>query len=124
MKKTALLRKYLYFFGIAKIASSFTIPLVLGDTILWQPRNLPTDLMVGSLYLAMGIGMVCIARTVEKHKGFIDFIVMANVFHAVIMIVFAQKPIHIYLDAGFIGLMGLLPLLVYPWGVANFLRHR
>jgi hypothetical protein len=123
IRKFKILQIYLYVFGLINIITSFVIPLAFGDTVLWHPRNLPTDLMVGSMYLAMGIVMLCISKKPEAHKGFIDFIVMANIFHAIVMIVFAQKPSHIYLDAGFIGLMGVLPLLMYPWGVNRFLKY-
>jgi hypothetical protein len=123
MKKVKLLKIYLYIFGIGNVVTSLLVPLVFGDAVLWHPRNLATDLMVGSVYLAMGIVMVCIARKPENHKGFIDFIVIANIFHAIVMIVFAQKPSHIYLDAGFIGLMGVIPLFIYPWGITKFLKY-
>jgi len=123
MNKVKILRIYLYVFGAGNIITSLLIPFALGDSLLWYPRNLATDLMVGSLYLAMGIGMLCIAKRPEGQKGFIDFIVLANILHAAVMIVFAQKPVHIYLDAGFVGLMGAVPLFAYPWGIRNFLRY-
>ena len=124
MNKLKLLKWYLYFFGAANIATSLLIPLVFGESFLWQPRNLATDLMIGSIYLALGISMMRTAAAPENHKGFIDFVVLANVSHAFVMLVFAQKPVHIYLDAGFVAVVGVLPLLLYPWGLKNFLRYQ
>ena len=123
IKKIKILKIYLYVFGIGNIVTSFVIPIAFGDSVLWHPRNLTTDLMVGSIYFAMGICMMCIVKKPEEQKGFIDFIIMSNIFHAMVMIIFAQKPSHIYLDAGFIGLMGVVPLLVYPWGIKKFLKY-
>ena len=122
INKVSLLKICLYIFGIGNIVTSLLTPLLLGEALLWEPRNLATDLMLGSVYLAMGIGMICIAKKPESQKGFIDFVVMSNIFHAIVMIVFAQKPIHVYLDAGYVGLMGVMPLFIYPWGIKNFLR--
>lgn len=123
IEKVKILKMYLYIFGAGNVITSLVIPIAFGDSILWQPRNLATDFMVGSIYLAMGIGMLCVAKKPEEQKGFIDFIVMSNIFHAIVMIIFAQKPSHIYLDAGFVGLMGIVPLLVYPWGLNKFLKY-
>jgi hypothetical protein len=78
--------------------------------------------MMASIYLAMGIIMILVARNPIKHKSFIDFIILANTLHAGVMFFFAQNTAHIILDVVPIGLMGLLPLIMYPWGVSNFLR--
>lgn len=86
-------------------------------------RNLPTGLMVGSLYMAMGIVMVLIAKKAPENKGFIDFIVVGNILHASVMAIYAQKPEHLYLDALFILIMGLIPLFIYPWPLKTFLRY-
>lgn len=103
--------------------AALVIPVMFADELLWTPRNLPTDLMVGSLYLAMGIIMVRVAGCPNQHKGFIDFLIVANTLHALVMVVFAQKPSHIFLDAGFIGATGLLPLALYPWPLGKFLSY-
>lgn len=123
MNREKLLTLYLYIFGFGNIITSFGIPVLFGDSLLWYPRNLPTDLMVGSLYLAMGIIMVLIAKDPQKHKAFIDFVVLGNIFHALIMVFFAQKPSHIYVDAAFIAIMGVVPLFLYPWPLLTILRY-
>ena len=116
------LKYYLYIFGFASALVFTTVPVIFGDTFLWQPRNIPTEIMMASIYLAMGIIMILVARNPIKQKAFIDFIILANTLHASVMLFFAQNPAHIVLDVIPIGLMGLLPLLVYPWGLRNFLR--
>lgn len=71
--------------------------------------------MVGSLYFALGIVMLLASKAPMKHKAFVDFII--------IMVVYAQTLWHIVLDAGFVGAMGLIPLVLYPWGMKTFLRY-
>jgi len=106
------------------MVTSVGIPVFWGDELLWQPRNFPTDLMVGSMYMAMGIIMVLIAKQPKEHKSFIDFIVIANILHALVMIFYAQKPSHIYLDSTFMFAMGMIPLFIYPWPIRKFLRYK
>ncbi len=123
MNREKLLTFYLYIFGFGNIVTSFGIPVLFGDELLWQPRNLPTDFMVGSLYLAMGIIMVLVAKHPQKHKAIIDFVIIGNIFHALVMVYFAQKPSHIYIDAAFIAIMGVIPLYLYPWPLSRILRY-
>ncbi len=49
---------YLFVFGFASIFLITTIPIFWGDFMLWQPRNLPTEIMIARIYFAMGITMV------------------------------------------------------------------
>jgi len=124
MNKLALLRIYLYIFGILAI---IVIPLgavVLGDTILWTPRNIPTEMMMNSIFVAMGIVMILSARNPLVHKAFVDFIILSNIIHAIIMLIFAQTALHLLVDVTIVGTMGGLPLLFYPWGLNNFLKLR
>ncbi len=123
MNKKKLLTAYCYIFGVGNILTSFIIPIFFGDELLWYPRSIATDLMVGSLYMAMGIVMVMIAKSPENHKSFIDFLIVSNNLHAIVMVIFAQKPSHIFIDSGFIGLMGIIPLLLYPWPLRKFLTY-
>ena len=75
-KKTRYLRGYLLIFGLLNIfVISFTIPLLFGDWLLWEPRNQAVEMMMSSIYLAMGIVMMLIARDPLPHKAFIDFLV-------------------------------------------------
>ena len=120
-RKTLYLKAYLYLFGFMNIFIVPTIPVIFGDVFLWQPRNIPTEVMMASLYLAMGVVMIFAARSPEKHKAFIDFLVIANILHAMVMLVAAQNILQIMLDVLPIGLMGILPLVFYPWGLRNFL---
>ncbi len=120
-RNTAYLKTYLYLFGFLNIFIVSTIPVIFGDVFLWQPRNVPTEIMMASLYLAMGVVMVFAARSPEKHKAFVDFLVIANILHALVMLVAAQNTLQIVLDVIPIGVMGVLPLLFYPWGLSNFL---
>lgn len=119
--KTKLLRTYLFVFGFLNIFVVSIVPVILGDVFLWQPRNLPIEIMMSILYFSMGIVMVIAARSPENHKSFIDFLVLGNTLHALVMLITAQSVLQVILDVFPIGAMGLLPLFFYPWGVRNFL---
>jgi hypothetical protein len=119
--KTKLLKTYLYIFGFLNIFIVSIIPVIFGDVFLWQPRNLPTEIMMASLYFSMGVVMVFVAQSPEKHKSFIDFLILGNTLHALVMLVTAQAFLQILLDVLPIGLMGILPLFFYPWRIRNFL---
>lgn len=71
----------------------------------------------------MGLVMLRAAKTPVKHKTFVDFIIIGNILHSVIMVTHAQTIFHIVVDAGFIGAMGVIPLVFYPWGLKTFLRY-
>jgi hypothetical protein len=47
--KEAGLRYYLYLFGILNIFVVSSVPILLGDFLLWSPRNIPTELMLSSV---------------------------------------------------------------------------
>lgn len=123
MSRIQYLSFFLRLFGIANILTAFTIPIFFGDVLLWEPRNLPTELMVGSLYFAMGVVMLVTARAPIEHRAFLEFAFLGNILHAVVMIAFAENPVQLVVDVGFIGLMGFILLALYPWGIRNFLRH-
>lgn len=123
MNKEKYFKVYLYVFGTLNVLTAFSIPMLFGNQLLWQPRNFPTDLMVGCLYFAMGIIMLLVSKTPMKHKAFVDFIIIGNILHSSIMLAYAQTLWHIVLDASFIGAMGLIPLVLYPWGLKTFLRY-
>jgi hypothetical protein len=123
MDKTRYLKVFLRVFGVANLITAFSVPLLFGDLLLWTPRNLPTELMVGSLYFAMGILMLVAASNPIEHRAFLEFAILGNILHAVVMAVFAEKLIQIVVDVGFIGFMGVVLLALYPWGIKNFLRH-
>ena len=73
MDKIKLLKIYFWVFGLLNIfVISFTVPLVFGDLFLWHPRNIPTEMMMSVIYLAMGIIMIVCAKSPEKHKSFAD----------------------------------------------------
>ena len=123
-KKTRYLRGYLLIFGLLNIfVISFTIPLLFGDWLLWEPRNQAVEMMMSSIYLAMGIVMMLIARDPLPHKAFIDFLVIANLGHAFVMLIFSEIIWQLVFDVGAIALMGALPLFFYPWGLRQFLRY-
>jgi hypothetical protein len=122
--KTKYLKYYLLIFGFLNIfVISFTVPLLLGDWLLWEPRNFAVEMMMSSIYLAMGIVMVLIAKDPLPHKAFIDFLVIANLGHAFVMLIFTESAWQLLFDVGVIALMGALPLFFYPWGLRQFLRY-
>ncbi len=77
--------------------------------------------MISSLYFSMGFIMLVTARQPERHKAFVDFIILGNTLHALVMAILAQTPFQFLLDVIPIGAMGLRPVLFYPWGVRQFL---
>ena len=122
--KAKYLRYYLLIFGLLNIfVISFTVPLLLGDWLLWEPRNFAVEMMMRSIYLTMGIVMVRIAKNPLPHKAFIDFLVIANLAHAFVMLIFTENIWQLIVDVGVITLMGALPLFFYPWGLRQFLRY-
>lgn len=81
--KQRWLRYYLLVFGLLNIlVVSFTVPIFFGDELLWHPWNIPDEMMLSALYLAMGVLMVVAARNPMAHKAFVDFVVLGNVLHA------------------------------------------
>lgn len=122
-QKVRYLRIYLLVFGTLSIFLLSFPPVLVGDILLWQPRNIPVELMLGSLYFAMGIVMIRVAKNPLNHKGLIDFLILGNLSHALLMILFAENLLHLLFDAGVIGLMGLIPLSIYPWGIRQFLQY-
>lgn len=113
---------YLYIFGLASIFLITTIPFIWGDLLLWHPRNTPTEIMIAGIYLAMGLIMVLSAKKPLEQKSFVDFLILANLVHAIIMLGTARNIYQIIFDVIPIGLMGLIPLIIYPWKKRNFLR--
>jgi hypothetical protein len=95
MNKIKFLKYYLYVFGFANLFLLSFGPILLGDLLLWSPRNIPTELMIASIYFAMGIIMLITAKNPFSHKSFVDFVVVANIFHAIVMIIFAQNIFHL-----------------------------
>jgi len=80
-------------------------------------------MMMSGIYFSMGIMMVLTAQNCKDQKGFVDFIILANAIHAIVMVVYAKNLIHIVVDAGGIVLVALIPLTIYPWGIRSFLRY-
>ena len=118
------LKRYLYLFGFLNIfVVSFTVPLLLGEWLMWQPRNILVEMMMSTIYLVMGVVMIRVAKDPVSHKGFVDFLIAANLAHSFVMLIYAENILHILFDASAIALMGGLPLLFYPWGLRQFLRY-
>ena len=125
MNKTQILKYYFWAFGLLNILIiSFTVPMLFGDLLLWQPRNIPVEIMIGTIYSAMGIIMIFSASNPLAHKLFLDFVILANILHAFVMAIYAENFFHIVVDALFIGLMGIVPLFFYPWGMKKFLSSQ
>lgn len=119
--KITVLKYYLIIFGLLSLLVFPTVPIIFGDAFLWQPRNLATELMMSIVYFSLGIVMLFSARNPARHQTFVDFVILANVLHAVVMAITAQTTAQYLLDVLPIGIMGLLPLLFYPWGIKNYL---
>ena len=125
MDNIRFLKYYLWTFGLLNIfVISFTVPALFGDLLLWQPRNQPVEMMISVIYFAMGIIMIFSAGNPLAHKSFLDFVIIANLLHAIVMIVYAKNIFHLIVDAIPIGLMGALPLIFYPWGLSKFFHYQ
>jgi hypothetical protein len=115
---------YLLIFGFLNIfVVSFTVPILFGDRLLWHPRNVPDEMMLSVIYLAMGIVMVAAAWRPLTHKAFVDFLILGSLLHAIVMLACAEHILHIVFDVATVGVMGLLPLFLYPWRLTSFLRY-
>ena len=124
MNPTKLLKIYFWSFGLLNIfVISFTVPLIFGNQFLWHPRNPPTEMMMSVIYFAMGVSMILCAKNPKAHKSFLDFLILANCFHAIVMAIYWENIYHILIDTISIGLMGIIPLFFYPWGIKNFLKY-
>ena len=100
------------------------MPFLFADLLLWQPRNIPLEMMISGIYFAMGIIMIFSTNNPLAHKSFLDFVIIANILHAIAMVIYAKNFLHLIVDAIPIGLMGMLPLLFYPWGLSKLFRYR
>ena len=96
--KDRLLKCFLYVFGFLNVFVVSTVPFLLGDLVLWHPRNLPDELMIAGIYVTMGIVMIAVAPNPSKHKAFIDFVILANLLHAAIMAATARSILQIVVD--------------------------
>ena len=124
MDSIRLLKLYFWTFGLLNIfVVSFTVPVLFGDLLLWQPRNMAVEMMISVIYFAMGISMIFAAGNPLAHKSFLDFVIISNILHVIVMVVYAKNILHLIVDVIPIGLMGVLPLIFYPWGLSRFLRY-
>jgi hypothetical protein len=48
---------------------------------------------------------------------------LTNILHALVMLLFITNIYQIIFDVVTIGLMGLIPLLIYPWDLKSFLQE-
>lgn len=117
-QKEKYLGIYLSIFGIVNMIFLSFAPILLGDLLLWQPRNIPTELMMASLYFALGVIMLRSAKKPLEHKSLIDFVILGNILHSAIMFFTAEHLFH-FGDALIIGIEGILPLFFYPWGLKH-----
>jgi hypothetical protein len=79
--------------------------------------------MISVLYFSFGIFMIIASKNPRTHKLFIDFIIFSNLLHALVMLVYITNIYQIIFDVVTIGLMGLIPLLIYPWDIKSFLQE-
>ncbi|MEX2008345.1 MAG: DUF6632 domain-containing protein [Candidatus Spechtbacterales bacterium] len=126
MSKEQGLAKFLLVFGLGNILVHPILPWFFQQQFFWTPKNVPYEFMIGGLYIAWGIVMVVASRDPLKHKLFVDFTILGNLFHAIVMIFFGvmEQPKHLYGDVIWISALGVIPLIFYPWGVKNFLRQK
>ncbi|MEX2027978.1 MAG: DUF6632 domain-containing protein [Candidatus Curtissbacteria bacterium] len=122
--KEKILRQFLYWFGLGNIFVHPILPWFFHQQFFWTPRNIPYEFMIGGMYIAWGIVMVAASKEPLKHKLFIDFTILGNLFHTAVMIFFGivEQPMHLYGDVLWISALWIIPLLYYPWGIKNFLR--
>ncbi len=123
-QREAWLRVYLYAFGVGNIVIHPVLPFLFQEQFFWTPRNRPYEFMIGGIYIAMGIIMLLAARKPQQHKLFVDFTILGNLLHAVVMIAFGiwEQPAHLYGDVLWISAMWIIPLFFYPWGVRRIFQ--
>ncbi len=124
-KLLSRLKLYLYVFGFMNIVVlPFVVPFFLGNYLFWSPRNYPVEMMVSSLYFGMGLIMIVIARNPKPHQAFVDFLIISNILHALVMLFTAQNMRHIFIDVSVVVAIGIIPLILYPWRVNNFMNYK
>lgn len=122
MDKIDFMKSYLIIFGTLSILTSIIIPIFFPQ-FLWQPTNISQEIMISSIYIAMGVVMIYTTKNPKNLEAFIDFLITTNVSHAAVMTLFAENIYHLLVDSLFVGLMGILPLLFYPWKRTKILKY-
>lgn len=117
-----MLKIDLIFFGVMNIVVIPVLAYIYGDIILWAPRNIPTEMMMNAIYISMGIMMLVISKNPRDHKGFLDFLILTSIVHAIVMFYYAENLLHI-VDVMIMGTMGIIPLILYPWNLKKFLSY-
>ncbi len=118
------IRYFLYTFGLGNIFVHPVLPWFFVEQFFWTPRNIPYEFMIGGIYIALGIVMILAAKNPIKHKLFVDLVILGNLAHAAVMIIFGalEQPAHLYGDVIWISAMWVLPLIFYPWPLSNLLK--
>ena len=111
MDDIKILQVYLRYYGIISLFIIPTVPFIFRDIFMWEPKNIPLEIMTVSLYFVLGIQMLNISRNPEPHKAFIDFIILASFIHSAIMLVFAEGINHILFAVVPIASMAVWPLI-------------
>lgn len=52
-----------------------------------------------------------------------DHTILANLLHALVMVIYAWHVLHIFLGATFVGSRDVILLIAYPQGIRQFLRY-
>lgn len=125
VNKEKKLTIFLYWFGLANIFLHPVLPWFFPHHFFWTPRNIPYEFMIGGIYIALGLVMVASSNNPLKHKLFIDFSILANLFHAIVMIYFGfmDQPMHLYGDVLWISALWIIPLVYYPWKISGFMKE-
>lgn len=120
MNREKIPKYYLLIFGSLTIVGN--VGIYLFEELLWHPRNLPMELMISAIYISLGIVMLFAVKKPLKHKALVDFIILSNILHTLVMLIYQQSTFHM-IDVVLIGVLGVVPLIIYPWGHRNFLRY-
>lgn len=80
-------------------------------------------MMISVIYLSLGIMMLLSAKSPLSHKSLLDFSILGNTLHALVMLFYADKLYHVAVDVVGIALLGLIPLAFYPWGIRKLFRY-
>lgn len=59
-------------------------------------------MMLSIVYLAMGIVMIATSKNPPDHKSFIDFLLLTNLAHAILMLFSARNLCSSYRNARFV----------------------
>ena len=92
---------------------------ILGRLLLWQPYHKAYESMIIALYIVWGVMLWVASKNPAQNKVFIDFTILANLAHAIVMFIAALA-----MEGELLHMVGDVLLLLIVSGVLLWLRPR